>query len=307
VPNNPAPAPSLAALTLLAAAPLAAQERPAPYVQALHGAIAGAQARIERGLSLWQDHSTWDKAWQARTEHFVVRTTSSFANATDIARGLETMLGHFRETLGVDHVPATPFVVLVLPDLAAYNQVGNQYGEHHSSFYGSFYAPGHPEKAVAATWDQNPVWLRMQVTHSVVHQWLDSAFPGRARPAWLEEGLAAYFSIWWDYPWALQEYERLREWNGLPGLPRLLRDGIDAWGRDTHARMMELGMLFYWLLRYRDDTRTTAPGEEPQRGPFRDWLRAQLEGRPTDGLACQALFADPEKLDREMRDFAFPR
>jgi hypothetical protein len=307
MPRNPAAA-SLAALTLFAGPlPLPAQDRPTAYAQALHGAIAAAQARIEPGRSLWQDRSTWDKAWQARSAHFVVRTTSSYANATSLAVGLEEMLGHFQSTLGIDHAPAAPMTVFVLPDVAAYNQFGNQHGEDHSSFYGSFYAPGHPEKAVAAAWDENPVWLRMQVTHSVVHQYLDSAFPGRTRPVWLEEGLAAYFSIYWDYPWALQEYERLREWNGLPGLPRLLRDGINAYATDTHARMMQLGMLFYWLLRYREDTRTSAPGEEPQRAPFRDYMRALLEGRPTDGLPCQALFADPAALDGAMRDFKFPR
>jgi hypothetical protein len=294
-------------ITWLVAAHAAAEDPPPPYAQALHGAIAAAQTRIERGLSLWEDHSTWDHAWQARSEHFVVRTTSSHGTAVDIANGLETMLGHFQDTLAIDHAPASPWNVFVLPDVASYNQFGEQHGEHHSSFYGSFHAAGHPEKPVAAIWVDNPLWLRMQITHSVVHQYLDSAFPGRARPTWLDEGLAAYFSIFWDYSWALQEFEQLRDQQKLPGLPRLLRDGIDAYGPDMHARLMQLGMLFYWLLRYRDDTRTTSPGEQPQRAPFRDYVRALLEGRPTDGLPCAALFNDPEALDRELRAFAFPR
>ena len=51
----------------------------------------------------------------------------------------------------------------------------------------------------------------MQITHSALHQFLAAAFPGRTPPTWINEGLAAYFSIYWDYDWGLSEFERLRD------------------------------------------------------------------------------------------------
>lgn len=282
-----------------------APARPTPYQRALVAATADAQQRIENGLSLWSDHSTWEQAWVGRTERFAVRTTSSYGAARDLAQGLEVMIGNLERTLGRTPAPTGVQNVYVFPDLAAYNQFGNQFGEHHSSFYGSFFAPRNDQRPVAALWSDNATLLRMQVTHSAVHQYLAAAYPGRTLPAWLDEGLAAHFAAWWDYGWTLGEYERLRAAGELPPLPTLLQDGVAAYVGGTHARMTELAMLFYWLLRFREDTRT--PDEAAAPAPFRDYVTALLEGRPTDGMHCALLFADAAQLDEDLRAFTFPR
>jgi hypothetical protein len=261
---------------------------------------------ICKDLDVWQDHSQWENAWVARTPHFTVRTTKSHALARELGTGLEVMLGHFRDTLGVDHVPAQPFAVFVFATIAEYNAFGNANGQEHSSFYGSFHAVAHAESPVAAVWHENPILLRMQVTHSVVHQWLHSAFPGRTLPVWLDEGLAAYFTTFWDQAWSLAEYRRLRSEGRLVKLDRILGDGIAAYGLDTHARFVALGQFFHWMLRHRDDTRTSPPGAEPAKAPFRDHVVALLNGTPPLDPAVERLLADRAKLAAEFAAFEFP-
>ena len=79
------------------------------------------------------------------------------------------------------------------------------------------------------------------------------------------------------------------------------------WERDAdpHACLTELGMLFAYLLAYREDTRTP---EGADRGPFVDYLRAVLDGRDTHGTAVHALLTERlDELERDFRAFEFPR
>ena len=277
--------------------------------RAVDRAVQRTHQRLAEKLDIWEDHSTFENAWLVKSEHFVVRTTVSHGLARDLASGLETMLGHFRTVLGIDFVPPAPLTVFVFPDRAAYNAFGEQHGEHHSSFYGSFHATGHPDQPVAVEWNRNPTLLRMHVTHSVVHQYLHHAFPGTVgnRPAWIEEGLAAYFTSYWNLAWTLQQYLRAKDDARLIALDKVLRDDIAAFATDTDARMLQLAVFFDWLLRLRDDTKST-PGEDGRmRGPFRDYLVAVLEGRDTGDLPFQQLLADREKLAAEFAAVEFPQ
>lgn len=290
------------------AAPATGQAEPpaSPYLRALQRAVAEAQARAIQDLDVWEDHSSWDSAWEVRTEHFRVRTTRSYGEGMQIALGLENMLEHFQQALGTGFAPQEPLPVFLLPDRAAYNQFGEANGAEHSSFYGSFYADQHADQPVAVAWEANPVWLRMQITHSVVHQYLDRAFSG-SPPAWVDEGLAAYFSIYWAYPWAVTELERLKGDGELLPLSRLLSDPLPSYTQKTNTRFLQLGMLFYYLLRFRDDTRTTLPREAEQRAPFRDYLTAVLQGRDPSSLPVHSLLQDTGTLEKEFLAYQFPR
>jgi hypothetical protein len=273
---------------------------------ALDRALRRTGEEIARTTELFEDHSTWEKAWLAESDHYTVRTIDSWFLANDLATGLDVMRGHFCETLALPETPAGRARVDLVPDIATYNRLGANY-DQHSSFYGSFFADKEAEPAVVAALDSNPTLLRMQITHSALHQFLAAEFPGRAPPTWINEGLAAYFSIWWDYGWGLTEFERMRDAGNLIALPRLLREDVAAYATRPQTHMMELGMLFYYLLRFRDDTRTTTPDESEQRGPFRDYLLATLRGQNTAKLPMTALLADLQKLDTEFCAFKFPR
>jgi len=302
------PATRFSIALLILTAEIGAQQPAAGVASVLDRAIATVRAEIASGNDVWEDHSTWANAWRARAPHFEVRTTQSYDLGKRVADGLEVMMAHFQETLATDYAPAQALPVLILPDIGAYNAFGEEHGTEHSSFYGSFFAVQHPEHPVAVAYNDNPTYLRMEITHSVVHQWLAQAFPGsRAAPLWLQEGLAAYFSIYWDYGWGVDEIDRIRGGDDFVPLRNLLGDPVAAYGRNSHARMIELGMLFYYLLRYRDDTRTSLPAEAVQQSPFRDYIVALLEGRDATQLPVHQLTTDLPALEADFRDYQFPR
>ena len=47
-----------------------------------------------------------------------------------------------------------------------------------------------------------------------LHQFLANAFPGDP-PAWVREGLAGYFSSFWDYQWSVATFEQMRDGGSL--------------------------------------------------------------------------------------------
>jgi hypothetical protein len=275
------------------------------YVRALDGALEQVREQVGTSIDIWEDHSTWETAWVVESDYFSVRTTLGYGFGMEVARGLETMLEHFQSTLGTEFAPETPLPVFVLPDLAAYNTFGDEFGTEHSSFAGSFYADAHPERVVAAAHADNLTWLRMQITHSVVHQFLAAAYPDETIPTWIDEGLAAYFSLFWDYNWGLQEWARIRA-EKVP-LPRLLGDALPQYTRDAHDRFIQLGMLFHYLILFREDTRTTLPNEEEQRGPFRDYLVGLIRGETDVDSPVHAVMSQLEELDQALLGFEFPR
>lgn len=258
-------------------------------------------------LDIWVDRSDFANAWVATTDHFSVRTTKSYGLAKDLASGLETMLGHFRKVLGSDYVPPKPFPVFVLPGRADYNAFGESHGEHHSSFFGSFHALSHAERPVAAEWIDNPTLLRMQITHSVVHQYLHSAFPASVgkRTAWVEEGLAAYFTFYWDPKWTLDQYLLAKKDGRLLDLGKVLLQPISQYGNDTEVRMLQLAIFFDYLLRLREDTKTTIGEDGKPQGAFRDYLIATLEGRSPLALPFSRILINRAKLAQDFLDYDF--
>ena len=276
---------------------------PAPTAlqRAMRAALAKAADKLRATTDLHEDHDSMDKAWEVKTQRFLVRTTHSHGLAENHATGLEAMLDSVRTTLGTDRQPGRQLPILVFPTIEEYNAFGAQASEH-SSFYASYFDLQHADRPVAAAFERNPTMLRMQITHSMVHQYLADAFPQAKLPTWVDEGLAAHFALWWDYNWGLGELERLRADGKLPRLATLLRDDLPAYKNDPHPRFVTLGMLFYWLLRYREDTATTA-----ERAPFRDHLLGLLRGDEGRDLPCSKILADVTKLDADFRAFAFPR
>lgn len=277
------------------------------YSGLLQRAIARSQLELAREHDIWEDHSTWENAWRARTEHYEVRMMRSYAWAENIAEGLEIMMGEFQKTLGIDFAPAERMKVFVFPDLASYNAFGEQHGEHHSSFYGSFWASNHPEQPVAAVEDRDEIGMKMQITHGALHQYLARAFPGSPAPTFVHEGLAAYFAACWDYDRTLSHLEFIRGRHEYVPLDDLLEAPVSDYVNYTGQRFTELAMLFCYLLRFREDTRTTGPDEEVQQAPFRDYLLASLRGQDTSDMPVHQLLQDHERLGEEFAAYEFPR
>lgn len=302
------------AWTLLLALPLALGPGPASqgaagaaYERAVDRALERAQADLEARLVLWQDHSTWENAWRVATEHYEVRTVHSYALGLRIAQGLETMLGHFRELLQTDFEPRRKLPIWVFPDVGAYNNFGNAEvdADEHSSFWGSFYARNHPERPVAAVYSDNLLHLEMLVTHSAVHQFLDHAFGG-GEPLWIGEGLAAYFTSFWAFDFYKEEFYELVDQGRYVPVAQLVGAPMAQYTGQPHERFVELGMLFYYLLYRREDTRLRGEGEPPAPASFRDYLVAQLKGADASSLPFHARFlTNGSGIDEDFRNHQF--
>lgn len=284
---------TLAALALAGAGPEPLEGSAGDvYQRAMDSALDRAQRRLESSVELYQDHSTWENAWQVTSRHYRVRTTHSWFLAHDIASGLESMLGHFQTVLGTSHAPSDRWAIHIFPTLAAYNQFGNQHGADHQSFYGSFFTGLDPERAVATYYDPNAVLLRMWVTHSAFHQFMASAF-NREAPTWLLEGLASYFALYWDAGYGVSELERIKRQDRIVPLRQLLRENISQYTNDPHTRFMQLGMLMTYLLHYRPELRfgeylgLRMVADDFALHPAHEWLTENLDQLESDFLSFE--------------------
>lgn len=301
---NPAPTKharaslAVAALASLALAGIAARggsigaEKPwrARYDRALADARLRAQESLVLELELRPLPASWAEAWTVESDHYAITLMQSRGLGTQLARGLDTMLGHFEELLGAPSRSEQRFPIQLFPDLAAYNVFGNANGAEHSSFYGSFFAAGVDGGVVASCFHDNSILMRMWLTHGALHQYLSAAFDQDA-PDWIEEGLASYFSLYWDPAYGASELERLRAGRGARGLfslQALLDAPTSAYIDRPQDRLLQLGMFFNYLLHYREDTRTKAPED----APFAEYLQLvmmgeDLEGHPVHELLTQ--------------------
>ena len=88
----------------------------------------------------------------------------------------------------------------------------------------------------------------------------------------------------------------------------LLGDGLPQYANFTHERFIELGMLFYYLLHFNEETRITGEGEEPSPASFLDYLRAHLNGGNPSSLPFHSLLTlEVRETEREFKEFLFPR
>jgi len=273
-----------------------------PYERVLRGALQRAQADLQESVEIWEDHYSWEDPWNVEVGPYYIRTIQSRRLALDIGRDLEAMLEEFKEILKPDFQAREPMRVYIFPGVTFYNQFGDEFGEHHSSIYGSFYARNSPERPVAAIYDDNMTLLRMFVTHSALHQFVDRAF-SRQPPTWLEEGLASYFAFRWAYSWGVSELEKLIENGRFIPLRQLLNDSIEQYAQNGQERFIELGMFVYYLVNFREDTWMT----DDENGAFVDYVRAILNGTNPSRLPFNDLITRRiNELEADFKAFRFP-
>lgn len=273
-----------------------------PYDRAVKGAIDRNQRSLQAGKDIWEDHSSWDNAWQVRSDHYIVRTTHSRKLGRDMGERLDMMLEEFKYVLYPEFTVDEPFQIFLCPTLAVYNQYGEEFGEHHSSLYGSFYAAGHEQRPVIVLYDDNETLLTMFTTHSAFHQFRDRAF-SRTPPTWIEEGLASYYAYRWAYTWGVSQVRELVNNRRFIPLSQAVEIGIDQYGGATSVYFTELGMLFYYLLNFREDTMMT----EDQDGACATYLRTLLRGGATSSLPFHALVTENlSQLEGDFKSCPFP-
>jgi tetratricopeptide (TPR) repeat protein len=147
--------------------------------------------------------SDWDKAWEIKSEHYVIRTNKDvdFANkASELAEKEYAALKEFFG--GLEPKLKEPMKVFVFKDLEEYKQFStrNAPGEEafHSSQKGCFLAVNHAELPAVSYYfhddTYNYTWTDSWLYHVLAHQYQNELLPGITSP-WLTEGIAMYFEL----------------------------------------------------------------------------------------------------------------
>ena len=274
------------------------------YSKVIGKAISREGGEIRDGVTIREDRSSWENAWEVRTKYFVVKTTHSRALGLDIGTSMDQMFVHFQELTDSDFEPSEPLQIYIFPTLAAYNKFGDDHGADHSSLYGSFYS--YSEGSVGTYYIENRPHLKMWITHSVVHQFLHRVFP-RSLPLWVDEGLASYFSFYWSWEYGAQKHKEIAESMRWVSLRRLMTTNIEDYKSNAHERFMQLGMLINYLLWHKEETKTVRDEDgRIVKEPFADYLRVLLNGGNASGLAIHKfLSTERVELEREFRAYRF--
>lgn len=276
-----------------------------PYEKAVERAVERVQPRLESAARLWVDRSRWENAWIVPSQNFTVRTTKSFAFGADVARGLEGMMQWFRYDLGGTLPEGERIPIWIFPDIAGYNVQGENLGGDHSSKYGCFYAAQDAARPVITYDERNATYGRQLVTHGALSAYLDRAFPVAA-PLWIDEGLACYYEIHWDYK------NSLDRWRVILGDPSrfiplaTLRN--DPMSRYTPDHFAQLGMFFLYMMWIREDTKVVRDETgSVESASFRDYLRRVLNGESVADDPVQALLTTGlADLENDFRNASFP-
>lgn len=273
------------------------------YRRTVERSLERAQAELVASIDLFVEHPRWEDPWVVTSEHFEVRTTESYALAAEMARQLEFIHGEWVKLLGPGSPPPGKNRIWIFPNIAAYNQFGQQAAEH-SSMYGSFYADQQAEQPVATYYNPNHTWLGMWITHAATHQFLAKSF-GAEPELWIAEGLASYFALYWDWSYGARELKRLASGREFVPLERLLSEPIQAYVTNANDRFIELGMLFRYFLDHCEGTKNGAGGQADA-GPFRDFLRAALRGQDISRTEfAQTLDEGSDLLESDFKNFDF--
>lgn len=268
------------------------------YRRVVTRALERAQGELVAGFDFEVDHSRWENPWVVTTAHYQVRATRSFAQTTRIAQDLEFMHAEFVKLLGEGQPQGAPRQIWIFPHIGDYNRFGDEHGAEHSSLLGSFYAGAHADRPVVTYQNGNETLLGMWITHGATHQFLEQNF-GPQRTLWVDEGLASYFALYWDWSFGARELERIEKGSTFVPLERLVSDPIQAYARRPDDRFIQLGMLFRFLRDECEATRDGAPGEPA--GSFQEFLRAAVRG--TDAAETEFVQTFEEAADLLEEDF----
>jgi hypothetical protein len=275
------------------------------YHRVIAKALDRAQAGLKGKVNFAIDHSRWTDPWVVTSAHYEVRSTHSYGQAADLAKNLDFFRSEFVKLLGEGGGRAGLEKVWVFPRMGDYNTFGNEHGaDEHSSMLGSYFAGDQPDRPVVAY--ENGNWTQLWVTHSALHQFLSQEF-GRQPETWIDEGLASYFALFWDWNYGADQLAMLQKEHRYVALARIVSEPLQAYAGHSHERFIELGMFFRYLLEDCEATKTDA-NTQPPSGPFLEYLRAAVRGQPHgDGEMAKILDSDLDLIEQDFRAFAFPK
>ena len=276
------------------------------YARAVQHAVERAQKELFAGVHFEVDHSVWDNPWVVTSAHYEVRTTHSYAQAAEISNGLELLYAEWTKLLGEGPAHAGLRRVWIFPGMADYNKFGTEAGAEHSSLTGCFFSDKHAEQPVATYQNGNPKLIAMWATHGAVHQYLLQRY-GEQHLTWVDEGLAAYFALFWDWDFATHEFARIVRGPTYVPLERLVSEPIQAYKIKPEDRFIELGLLFRYLLNSCEATRNGAGGD-PTTGPFQEFLRAAVRGQDVSETEFMQGFEEGAALlEEDFKSFDFSK
>src|SRR5262249_36583104 len=157
--------------------------------------------------------SDWEKAWEIRREHVLLRTNLDRDRADALASETEIAYGRAKTIFGKDP-KKLPLVVYGFARLAEYQSYGKAFGAEHSTCYGAYLAvtdEGRP--AACSLEDKN--WASYFLAHAVGHAYVDGLIGGgggeeagkqhskgeaKGPLVWFEEGIAAYVEAFYNKP-----------------------------------------------------------------------------------------------------------
>ena len=300
---------ALARLLLVLLPVLAVQgSRPAPppdlYRRVVDKAVERVQGELVSAAKFEVDHSRFEDPWIVTTEHYEVKATVSYAQTKKLADGLEFVRGEMVKLLGPGRNQPARSKVWIFPTMGDYNRFGQGNGAEHSSLLGGFYSTQNAEHPVASYQNGNDFQVGMWITHGAVHQFLEESF-GQQVEVWVDEGLASYFALFWDWSFGAHELARLQQTRRFVPLEHLVRDPIQAYAANPDDRFIELGMLFHYLLNFAEGARNGATGD-PATGPFQEFLRAAVRGQDTSQLEFVQTFEEAAALlEEDFKKFDF--
>lgn len=261
------------------------------------------------------ERRTMEDPWIARGDHYEVRTAASPRLASWAAASLDAQLEVFQEFLGTKRAPEQPFRVEILPDLATYSALGDEYDER-SSITGGFYANGSGTGMVATYELENYNLMLEHIVYAAFLQYVDFLQPRRDVPVSLEHGLASFFAARASTDLAtftFSQFEAIRDgadadrpWTPLGELLQMpLISFAASQGNGTlgPARRVQLVQLVSFLQYYYEDTRAAEDGTP---GVFQDYVRSAFTGGNAANHPILPSLVDPAglaKLDGVLRAF----
>ncbi|MBI1849346.1 MAG: tetratricopeptide repeat protein [Planctomycetes bacterium] len=147
--------------------------------------------------------SDWEKAWEIKTEHYLIKTNKDVDYANKVAELAENEYKALKEFFGgLEPKLKEPMKVFVFKDLDEYKQFSgaNARGEegYHSSQKGCFLAITHAELPAVSYYFHddayNYTWTDSWLYHVLAHQYQNELLPGITSP-WLTEGIGMYFEL----------------------------------------------------------------------------------------------------------------
>ncbi len=248
-------------------------------------------------------HSEWEKAWEVKTEHYLIRSNKDVDYVNEVAVLAEKVYAALKEFYTLEPKLKEPMKVFVLKNVDEYNQFANNFarGEEgfHSSGMGCFLAINHPEAPAVSYYHKdeayNYVWTNQWLYHVLPHQYQTEILPNLTSP-WLVEGIATYFELFKFYKVEMKRYrkmlvgERFIKLDDLMKVESLSDNESSGFVIGEKPQPIEAGMLILFLIQ---------DGPKSHKEDFQKFFQKMVK-TSNDTQTFEKTFS-PKKLEKEFQ------